>query len=484
MRSIINLILIIIVFFISALIFKILIQFNNHDYLYSLKILIVLIIAIVFYICALIFFNKEWKLSIIISSIAIIFALYSFEIYFKLTKGDSNPYIMKSQILAKSIDGRSKIQVIKDLRNKGKKVHTTINPLKDVSYEAWMGQQGRNFFPLSGISNTLTIFCNELGFWSSYTSDKYGFNNPNEAYNNNPIDVILIGDSFVHGACIKQDQDIASNLRSKNLNVINLGYGGNGPLTELATLMEYAIHYQPKDVFWFFFRGDMADLHKEYSTKFLYKYIIEDNVKNSLKKNTFFTQNLINRQKEVDQYLISYIKKEEEKIINKDKEYSFRFFDKEETKNKLKIKDFLYHFFQINNEIKTDLRFLRIRRLLGLVDKNKNECLDFTCSHYLNIEFPIIIDQARNVVESWNGNFHFVYLPSWWEYSDYKKNYINNKKMVLEVLKKLDINIIDFNDYLIKNNNPQDYYAFSLPNHYNKEGYSLISEQLFEYLEK
>ncbi len=483
MKLIVNLILLVIIFFISALILKIIIQFNEHDYVYSVKILFTLTVFFTFYILSLLFLSREWKISIIICSIAILFSLYSVEIYLKLKIGNINPYINKAYNLSKSIDDRSKFEVIKDLRDKGIEAHTAINPLKGVSYEAWMGQQGRDFFPLSGISNTQTILCNEMSFWSSYKSDKFGFNNPNEVYKNKNIDAVLIGDSFVHGACVNENEDVASVLRNKGLRIINFGYAGNGPLVKLATLMEYGIHFKPKDVFWFFFRGDMADLHKEYTTRFLYKYIIEDDVKNSIKNSNYFTQNLINRQKEIDEYLLDYIKKEENKISNIEKEYSFRFFDIDKNKDKIEFNSYIYNFF-LNSEIKIDLRFLKIRNLIGLVDKNKNECLDFTCSHYINIEYPIILNQAREVVESWNGTFHFVYLPSWWEYSDYKKNYIKNKKMILDIVKKNNIKLIDFNDFLIKTKNPNQYFAFSLPNHYNQKGYDLLANQIFENISK
>lgn len=38
-------------------------------------------------------------------------------------------------------------------------------------------EKGNKIYPLSGKSKTLTILCNELGFWSTYESDRYGFNN-------------------------------------------------------------------------------------------------------------------------------------------------------------------------------------------------------------------------------------------------------------------------------------------------------------------
>ena len=93
---------------------------------------------------------------------------------------------------------------------------------------------------LSGISNSMTIYCNENGYYSIYQSDRYGFNNPDEEWDSNEIELLLLGDSFTHGACVNRPDDLSSVLRTlSGYNVINLGYGGNGPLTEYATLKEF-----------------------------------------------------------------------------------------------------------------------------------------------------------------------------------------------------------------------------------------------------
>ena len=52
------------------------------------------------------------------------------------------------------------------------------------------------FFPLAGISNTETVYCNELGFYPIYKSDRYGFNNLDNLWDEK-IDYVLMGDSMV-----------------------------------------------------------------------------------------------------------------------------------------------------------------------------------------------------------------------------------------------------------------------------------------------
>lgn len=83
---------------------------------------------------------------------------------------------------------------------------------------------------MAGVSNIATIHCNELGFWKSYKSDRYGFNNPDEVWNNKSPKLFMLGDSFLHGECVHEKQTFAGYMRSNysNNNVVNLGYRGIG----------------------------------------------------------------------------------------------------------------------------------------------------------------------------------------------------------------------------------------------------------------
>ena len=65
-------------------------------------------------------------------------------------------------------------------------------------FEGNLNKIKKDIFPLSGISNSKTIHCNESGFYSIYQSDRYGFNNPDEEWDNSEIEYLLIGDSFTN----------------------------------------------------------------------------------------------------------------------------------------------------------------------------------------------------------------------------------------------------------------------------------------------
>ena len=153
-------------------------------------------------------------------------------------------------------------------------------------------------FPLSGLSNSETIYCNENGYYSIYQSDRYGFNNPDNEWDKKEIEYLLVGDSFTHGACVNRPNDISSVLRNlSKKSVLNLGMGGNGPLIEYATLREY-LDTNVKKVLWIYYEGnDLANLENEKTNDILINYL----------KDLNFTQNLKLKQNDIDTLLSNLI---------------------------------------------------------------------------------------------------------------------------------------------------------------------------------
>jgi len=144
--------------------------------------------------------------------------------------------------------------------------------------------------PLSGFSAKTILTKNENGKYGSYYSDKYGFNNSNKIYEQNGIDIALVGDSWAEGYAVDTEHNISSLLNGKGYNTINLGKAGNGPLFNLASIIEYGSYFKPKKILWIHCENDMYDLINRSEWFSLMKYL---NVKN-------YSQNLISRQDEVD----------------------------------------------------------------------------------------------------------------------------------------------------------------------------------------
>jgi hypothetical protein len=93
-----------------------------------------------------------------------------------------------------------------------------------------------------------------------FTYDQWGYRNPAGL---EKAAAILIGDSYVEGAYVSDDQTVARRLQIYlERPVANLGVAGYGPMQELRVLKRDGLRYQPKTVIWFFFEGnDLYDDH-------------------------------------------------------------------------------------------------------------------------------------------------------------------------------------------------------------------------------
>ena len=198
--------------------------------------------------------------------------------------------------VGRTIDARTKARVVDDLRRLGVDAQPNVIPSGLILREGFERDGGR-FFPLGGISNVETVFCNETGAWLSYRSDEHGFRNPLGSHRSGDVDVVLLGDSFVHGECVEEGEDIAGRLREKGYRVVNLGMSGNGPLLELGVLTEYAAPLRPSVVVWTIYEGnDAGDLATERQSSTLVRYLDPD-----------FSQSLASRQAQIDGSLRAYV---------------------------------------------------------------------------------------------------------------------------------------------------------------------------------
>ena len=221
-----------------------------------------------------------------------------------------------------------------------------------------------------------------------------------------------------------------------------MGHGGNGPLTEYATLREYTKSINPKKVIWMYYEAnDLLNLKKELNNNVLINYL----------NNSQFSQNLIGRQHEVDSFLKEIFKKN---------------LKKEE--NEIKTNDYsIKKTFSFSNFIKlTNTRKLTLEKYFGLPNKN----------------FKTIMQLTKNLVEEKNGQLIFVYVP---EYSRFKKNYIiqdssNLYKKIIKIVDELNIKNIDLNkDLFLHHEDPLSLFPFN-GGHNNELGYSLIAEIIFK----
>lgn len=336
-------------------------------------------------------------------------------------------YISECYLLIKK-NSDSKFDVYESRLIKEKNLVVSVPPMYHFDQ--------KNILPLSGISNSLTLVCNENGYFSEYESDRYGFNNPDLGWEKQ-IDLFLVGDSFAHGACVNRPYDLASLLRNKTKkNVISVAYSANGPLFEFASLKEY-FQRPVKKVFWFYYEGnDLEGIIKEKKHPILIKYFQNQN----------FTQNIKSKQAIVDNLAKDLITK--------------AYLEHKKDKSDLYSKLILF------------LKINEIRNLFIIKETN--------IKHPNNYDELIkIINVANQFVVSNNAEFYFVYLP---EYSRYvlekydNSNYNNIKKKIED----LNINFIDIVKFFSnKTENPKIFFAQQKSgSHYTKEGYAFIANQL------
>lgn len=338
----------------------------------------------------------------------------------------------------KKFDHRSVFEVYTDLKKKNKNVVVGSYPRANLN----IGVKNENFFSLSGVSNTNTIYCNENGYMSIDQTDRYGFNNPDRMWDSKNIDFLIIGDSLAQGACVNRPDDIASALRTiSNKNVINLGYGGNGPLIEYATLREY-LSPNVKRIFWLFSEwNDLENIEDEKKSLILLKYL----------KDESFSQNLRSRQKEINEFTFKTIDNALEKKID-----SFR--------NSLIIKNFI--------------KLRNARNILNIYLPEKYQP-KLQAPKKLQDEFKEIMTLVKKLAIENNSQLYFVYMP---EYNRFISDYDDSTFLIVKkIIDEIDIPFINIHKEVFeKEKNPLTLFPFEMPGHYNAEGYKKVSEVLYQ----
>ena len=348
-------------------------------------------------------------------------------------------------------DGVEPAVAAASLRKQGTEAYPTIAP---AMHRETDGVQlgSMKLYPLSGIAGKATVFCRESGPLVVYKSDRYGFNNPDEIYARS-IQVFLLGDSFTHGACVGQNLDPAGRLRRLGWSVANLGYGGNGPLLELATLREYVAHFRPSVVVWLYYEGnDLQDLEKELQSATLRSYV-----------GTQFSQSLISRQRDVTAIL-------EHALTNLDQ-----------------FRPRLGRAF--GSTIGGVLRLQNLRYLVK-TSWSLSAMLLPTEIGYPKADASVlaalteIVSSAKNAVQSWGGQFHFVYVPDSLRYrAGVDQDRFHQRAEVLSIMRTMDIQVLDFSRTVQALDDPASVYAF-LGGHFSEKGYALLAGAIDERLRK
>jgi lysophospholipase L1-like esterase len=365
------------------------------------------------------FIKDKIKEYLIIICISLIASLYLFEGYLTFKEQASEQLYEKQT--GKKWDTRNKLEIYIDLKK-------TNNDIVISTPSAEFFDKKYPTFPMSGLSNSETINCNENGYYAIYQSDRYGFNNPDKEWGEKEIEYFLVGDSFTNGACVNRPNDISSVLRNlSKKSVLNLGIGGNGPLIEYATLREY-LNTKVKKVLWIYYEGnDLKNLENEKKNDILINYL----------KDLNFTQNLKFKQNEIDSFLSNQIKE--------------------------------------NTRITFDSKLMKFIKFY-----NTRVSILQTPAPAPAPEFKLILQLTKEITNKNNSKLYFVYLP---EYSRYKTTYDNtNYNLVKKIVNELKIPFIDIHKEVFeKEQNPLKLFPFELNGHYTVDGYKKVAETIYKF---
>ena len=424
--------------FLTYLFYKseILFEGTNRDHYFEYYLL-----GFLYLIFSILTFNLNKTINDIfnLSVISIVISLYLFEYYLIKIKDDqnSNLSIKKERykvLSGKDWDRRNQYQVYRDLLELNPDVVPYFYP-NELNLK-----ENIKIYSLSGVSSSLTVFCNENGYYSVNLSDRYGFNNPDDEWDNSIIDYVFVGDSLTHGYCVNRPNDIPSVIRSiHNKKVLNLGYGRNGPLIEYATLREYLPKNVKKIVFMYYEGNDLDGLNGELKNNILTKYLTDED----------FYQNLKEKQK---------------------------FIDYEKRKHILvRLEGDKFKFFMLNKTRKA------IKNIINLKKNKKNLILN---NNYKLEKLEQILFLSKKLASERKSDFYFVYLPSVSYYFENKRYpdkslYFNE---IRSIVNKLNINFIDIHKEVFeKEKNPKKLFPFELSGHYNVEGYKKVAEIIYKF---
>ena len=359
--------------------------------------------------------------TIFINVLIFYFLLYFFEIYFQAR--NQNLFKETSYYKFKEIADKEKLMPM-------------IRPthLKDM--------HSNKIVPVSLVSNAKILLCMDGDNPIYFKSDSLGFDNE---ILKKKVDLILIGDSYAAGYCVSKENRFNSLFREKDIDIINFGMGGNGPLLEFASLVEYAELFNFNTIIWLFTpENDYENFEREVQNPILKKYL-----------NPNFKQNLVNKNKEKDQLYYDYFKK---------RVRPFREFLR------------LYHL---------DLELLRKKLKNSIFNQKEQPSLTTYKSQTIH-SVNIIFRNLKNYADRNEKNLLVVYnvLNPEILFNNINSELIKDIEENKLFLKNEGINFFDFNDYVYNNYNKSNIDQIMKKridnywDHYTEEGYRLLTEQI------
>jgi hypothetical protein len=252
---------------------------------------------------------------------------------------------------------------------------------------------------------------------------------------------------------------MAAILRSKGLRVISLGKGGNGPLLQFASFVEYVKPIRPKVLVWVHYANDIQDLEsKELQSSKLREYL----------ENEAYSQGLNKLQPAIDDALKHYV---ETKYASKAPTVSERLSSVNPqalpTSKRSKLSG-------VSKENLVDfVKLTRLRELLDLRPSRPNP------AQVASSAYRLILQRVKNSTSRWGGHLYLAYLPPYEVYRTGRDHDVFYRNFVFRTARELDIPIIDLHrEVFTAHPDPLALFPRRKARHYNAEGYRLVANAI------
>ena len=402
-------------------------------------------------ICGLLI-NRDWMANVCLFACSVTVTIYVVEACAEavsLLAGDKERRLRSEYSAAHdtSFDSRSQLEFLQAMRARGHDLYPAFprglllqRDGERPTRAALIGADGNALVPLGSISNVETVRGNETGQFLVYVSDERGFHNPRGIWPLRSLQVAAIGDSFVFGESVPSGSNMVASIRSYLPRTLNLGDGGNGPLSELGTILEYLPERQPQLVLWFYTEeNDLPeDLEREKRSPVMMDYL-QDPPK---------IQNLETRQAEVDAKLRVYF------------EQLFR---------SPPSTDRFGHFLNLSE---LSAIFLRLW-------SSPPEDFDL---------FKRVLEAAKRAVSPWHGRLVFVYVPVRATLmpgiagSSVVARSAEHHKRILQICSDLSIPVIDLHERFAADASHLTDYFYPYEGHLTPSGYQRAGNVVIEEL--
>ncbi len=292
---------------------------------------------------------------------------------------------------------------------------------------------------LGGVPASEVLLCAHNGEPLFYTADRFGFNNDDSIYDT-PLDIVVVGDSFVEGHCQPSQDSMVGRLRAIHPNSAGFGMRAGGPLLELAFVGRYAARLEPDYVIMAFFEGnDWNNLRREAATPWL-REALDPNA-------NFGPMELSEQQVEATSGVIE------------------GWWETQVSQGDIFLK---------SSVLRNVIALNEVWGLLGL---------DYPRVAPEQPVYEDVLARARELTESWGGQFVLLYIPVDARYRgllDKSFVYDRLRNQVLEAAAANDIDVIDLAEEFSGLEDPTAFYAPDA--HFNAEGNEVAAQAIARWI--